>query len=1058
VPPPTQTQTTTQQDARPTSGPELGQSTSTDAPQSSSSPQSSESSTSGGASNTSGAASASASASGTGTSTTDVPNLGPAQTSDGAPSATSEAPNEAVLPIQPQITPALGFGGVILLLTGIAYLLVGVKHRLAQIFLSSGYLAALAVTVLIDFLMKPPVGNAIQGAYFVAIFMSGALFGAGSLLFQEVAEGFGCLLGGFCLAMWFLCLKPGGLVTSQTGTGIMVGVFCIAVWSLSFSHWTRNYGLIGSTSFAGATASVLGIDCFSRAGLKEFWFYIWQLNGGLFPLGTDTYPLTRGMIVELIVIILATIVGVLSQIKLWKIVRARRARRDAEKLEDERRKTVVEEVIGRQLERQNDRDRATWEKQYGNKLYAKRSTILWSEAHPDKSVTHVLPYEDKRMSSVDSLELSSVSTNSGKRRSNYGSKNKRESSVSPIPEESEEAEAIASTERQKALETLDANMPAASDAGSVRTAAASARDEEISVKAESAAEAVTTAPEVTPLPFKVPLSAKSSESDMSQSIPAQDADAATDTKRNSRTMKPSKRRSLLSMLSMSPRLSTSSERLVPTKSAENLMAPSPNSSRASSIAATLDEENDRIRMSVYIPDQDAEPQTPTIVISPVDAPMDQMWPSQHPVDLSSRTPPSPQVVPVELDEVEEDPEEMPRLPEKDSKADDTEKAGKAVSTASGGSRGLQSSSSDTHHTTGQTSLAEGLTKGALEQVPRQTSHIVLSYRTNEWAKHIAEADAPVFTEPEQIGEEAEPATQLAPPSEAATPSSPTDVPAMGPMPLVTAPPSPILPPPVASAGSEGIAANIPEPQRRASQASSMASMGAVMSAPIVGPVPTARPSVKSQRSTSHAQKSPNAVTPINENEIAQFVNTQQAGRGSTSTLQRVASPPPVMTPVRSGSAMSGMISGRQSPYVYRSNSSTSLGHYPDQRHISRSSSMMSGVNMAMRSDTRLDSYESRQPQKRDLNGEQQRREALLTEWRASQAHGGLINQIPSEQVKTRRAQMMLDREHKRLVEDHERAMNQQKQFAMDQMMRRPDVQDLHRQAMRKMQADANRKC
>lgn len=44
---------------------------------------------------------------------------------------------------------------------------------------------------------------------------------------------------------------------------------------MAFHHVTRPYALIFSLSFSGATAIVLGIDCFSRAGLKEFWVYIW---------------------------------------------------------------------------------------------------------------------------------------------------------------------------------------------------------------------------------------------------------------------------------------------------------------------------------------------------------------------------------------------------------------------------------------------------------------------------------------------------------------------------------------------------------------------------------------------------------------------------------------------------------------------------------------------------------------------------------------------------------------------------------------------------------------
>ena len=129
--------------------------------------------------------------------------------------------------------------------------------------------------MLIIYVMNPPISHAVQGAYFVAIFIPGVLFGAGSIVFKDVTEGLGCLLGGFCLSMWFLVLKPGGLIATIGGRAIFIGIFCVAVFALSFSHYTRPYGLIGATSFAGATAIVLGIDCFSRAGLKEFWIYIW---------------------------------------------------------------------------------------------------------------------------------------------------------------------------------------------------------------------------------------------------------------------------------------------------------------------------------------------------------------------------------------------------------------------------------------------------------------------------------------------------------------------------------------------------------------------------------------------------------------------------------------------------------------------------------------------------------------------------------------------------------------------------------------------------------------
>lgn len=161
------------------------------------------------------------------------------------------------------------------MVTGLFYTLVGIKTKWLHIFLSAAYLTSLAIAVLIVYVMHPPISNAIQGAFFVACFVTGAIFGGGSVVFADVTEGLGCLLGGYCLAMWFLVLTPGGLIKSNTGKAIFIACMSLAGFGCYVSRWTRAYGMIGAISFTGATVIVLGIDCFSRAGLKEFWVYIW---------------------------------------------------------------------------------------------------------------------------------------------------------------------------------------------------------------------------------------------------------------------------------------------------------------------------------------------------------------------------------------------------------------------------------------------------------------------------------------------------------------------------------------------------------------------------------------------------------------------------------------------------------------------------------------------------------------------------------------------------------------------------------------------------------------
>jgi hypothetical protein len=163
------------------------------------------------------------------------------------------------------------------MISGLAYGLIGIKNKWLYSFFGVAYLVSLAVAVLIIYCMNPPVSDGVQGAFLVATIFAGGLAGGAALIFRDLADGFGCLLGGFCLSMWFLSLKEGGLIKPQAGKAIFIGCMSAAVFGLSLTARTRTWGLVVSIPFSGATATILGIDCFSRAGLKEFWIYIWGL-------------------------------------------------------------------------------------------------------------------------------------------------------------------------------------------------------------------------------------------------------------------------------------------------------------------------------------------------------------------------------------------------------------------------------------------------------------------------------------------------------------------------------------------------------------------------------------------------------------------------------------------------------------------------------------------------------------------------------------------------------------------------------------------------------------
>lgn len=86
----------------------------------------------------------------------------------------------------------------------------------------------------------------------------------------------------------------------------------------------------------------------------------------MFPLNTNTYPVTRNIRVELAITIIVTIFGVIAQMRLWKVIKERRANEESSRKEEERKKEEAEAEVGRQLEEKNMRERAEWEQMYGN--------------------------------------------------------------------------------------------------------------------------------------------------------------------------------------------------------------------------------------------------------------------------------------------------------------------------------------------------------------------------------------------------------------------------------------------------------------------------------------------------------------------------------------------------------------------------------------------------------------------------------------------------------------------------------------------------------------------
>ncbi|KAH8781407.1 hypothetical protein F5883DRAFT_638242 [Diaporthe sp. PMI_573] len=667
------------------------------------------------------------------------------------------------LPLKPRVTPGFSVAGVILMLTGSAYTLIGIKTQWLHCFLSAGFLAATGVTVLIIYVMNPPISDGVQGAYVVAATGTGLLLGGAALVFKEVTECLACLLGGFCLAMWLLTLKEGGLLGSGgAGVTIFIAVFAAASFAGYFSRWTRAHLMITCISLSGATAVVIGIDCFSRAGLKEYWAWIWNINDNLFPLGADTYPLTRGIRVEQAVTIIIALIGLVSQNKLWLVVKERRARKEEERVRAEAENQEREANVGRDVEMATASERKQWEAVYGDK------SAVGVHTSEDSSVGDIYHERKARNSGT-------TTTATATRRSTIDEREEIEMAEIPIAEE--ERPSHAATElpgdqpdpppkpKTAAEKVLDRS---ADGMVTVRVAVddvtigspATEREEEEKVwligddgevrlvpkaSAEFRAKASTSSPNLVALPFQVPAEAPEAgaEGDDDQSSVAAIADHDGDLLETRSTV--SRRSSLVNRLSVGSadlfrRLSQRSlgrkmDTTARGKSDSREDLTSPVKEDNESIVATLNE-SDGCSVRAVTP-TDERPFSKEIKAELADDATQEKAPAKRP---ASEVTVSTDI----LNSAATDPnttrssDATKFKPSLDSMLTSEKASTKQVEDASpveaeSASKAGKSIASEAD--SGPLSLTK-------DRLPRGLSKIALSYRTNEWAKHLSNAEMP----------------------------------------------------------------------------------------------------------------------------------------------------------------------------------------------------------------------------------------------------------------------------------------------------------------------------
>ncbi|KAH8925731.1 hypothetical protein BT69DRAFT_1318032 [Atractiella rhizophila] len=204
----------------------------------------------------------------------------PLPTTVGATNATVGAPEEVKEPpfLDTKIDATFGILGGILILTGLPMLVLGGKNRWTSYFFTGFYALSLICLVLIlrfgvQNQVNPP-SSATRGLFLFACVAAGVVGGGLCVLFFKVARSSIGAFGGFTLALFILSLKNNVLIRPIAMRYIVV----IASTAIGFVLCTfsklQPYVIIASTSVIGATAVVLGVDCYTTQNLKEYYVYI----------------------------------------------------------------------------------------------------------------------------------------------------------------------------------------------------------------------------------------------------------------------------------------------------------------------------------------------------------------------------------------------------------------------------------------------------------------------------------------------------------------------------------------------------------------------------------------------------------------------------------------------------------------------------------------------------------------------------------------------------------------------------------------------------------------
>ena len=738
--------------------------------------------------------------------------------------------------------------------------------------------------------------------------------------------------------------------------------------------------------------------------------------------------MTKGLKAELAGVVLLTIFGVISQLRLWKLIKERRAKREEQEQEIAETQQKQEAELGLKIEDKFQKERRQWEATYGEKS-------LPGSTDDSGQITPQSPSLYEKEDAASNYEPKADIARIANKQAIV--------TVAPVEEdEIQQIDAMGATINQDATTTPPAGMSRTSSARQSSEAVARGRLSR-SVSATSSLKPSSPPPPIViPLPFRVP-----QEDDVKSQISDNaSVSAMVDAEEEASVADP---QSLVRRLSGKPTMKRTStvRSSVPVFQTEDMVI-THSDDRASSVAATLDEEDTISIRELSAPNSPTSarfgledlttedlrddsgvalvenaittPSTPTIDVHPTGEVQGQRHATLKPSSPTQKSPG--ESLTVSTDPKSDGPGSKRNSAQSSRLRHDT-----LVKGGSDTSQQSSPTSSETPPSSPQHDKVESPMDDLPMALPARLSKVAQSYRTNEWAKHLESAEKPAV---EEILEPNSPGAQL----------------------------DHELPAPV----SEDITHPFAAAKRASKRASSDSS--------------NAHRDIALMQINSNSRRLSHGTPVRSSREASQLrgKDLQMSGLQQPSALDvggRRISSGPVQLP---SNTLMGKRESLIRNRVSSQNFNQQVGITNDWtgaeeedmtlaqrrrvlKHHKPPSASQKWKNSSWAVAPQMEGFDSHQPKRTTGSGSDEKREELLAGWRGSAHQNGAVTKGTAMREEQQRAAMMNAKRQKEMEQQQQAVMAQQRESLRHTMMRSSEMLDAHRDAMRRMQASANKK-